>query len=275
MKGKNFTKKLAACLLFGLLLAAMAVPVSAATYSKKTEKTISKGQSYHVMNNNISKNKVKKCTVTITANSGSKYDLALAGNGVEIAVKGCTSRKEVVALSGKNLSYVKSSAGSNKGMILCLRVTKGKVKVKLNYTTGYKSGKLTFTKQKKSHQPLKSVTVKKNHRVLLNQKGGNISFVPLIMSGKGGTTIRRALDGTIGGTYDYEIFTFGSKSLAYKYYKNKVKVQGYNWPSSMKVNSNSWMVPLMGRYSGWMTTTKGTATYYYPSDYLKIAVSKK
>ncbi len=273
MKEKRFMKKLAACFLFGLLLAVMAVPVSAAAYSKKAEKTVSKGQSYHIMNNNISKNKVKKCTVTITASSGSKYDIAVAVDGVEVTIKGHTARKEVIPVSGSDL--IKSSTGSNKGMLACIKVTKGKVRVKVSYTTGYKKGSLTFVKQKSSHQPLKQVTVKKDRRVRLNQKGGNLDYMPLIMSGKSGTSIRRALDGTVKGTYRYETYTFGSGSLAYRYYENKVKADSGYWPKDLRINSTSWLVPLGGRDSGWMTTTRGTATYYYPSDYLKIAVSTK
>ncbi len=43
MKEKRFMKKLAACFLFGLLLAVMAVPVSAAAYSKKGGKDRKQG----------------------------------------------------------------------------------------------------------------------------------------------------------------------------------------------------------------------------------------
>lgn len=268
MNGKKLMKKLAACMLAGVMLVSSAVPAFAATtYTKTQSKVVDTGQSYHIMNNNISRNKISKYTLNILPlESGTRYDLAVAYEGKEEIIKNCT--KALNGFSSTKATYVKSSASSNAGMIACIKVIKGSVQVKVNYRTTYKSAALTFKKQAASHQTLKGVTVKNGKKVLFQQAGSNITIVPLVIASKKGAVTRRALN-----TSSFENYTFNASTISYRYYKNGVLQSNLNKniPYDSKIGTTGYiMVGLRNRLSGWFTTKSGSVTFYYPTDYLKI-----
>lgn len=267
MNGKKLMKKLAACLLAGVMLVSSAVPASAAsTYTKTQSKVVDTGQSFHIMNNNISKNKISKYTLNILPlESGTRYDLAVAYKGKEEVIKNCT--KALSGFSSTKATYIKTSSSSNAGMLACIKVTKGSVQVKVNYRTTNKSAALTFKKQAASHQTLKGVTVKKGKKILFQQAGSNITSVPLIISSKKGAVTRRALN---AGS-SFENYAFNASSLNYRAYANGVMKKNYNKKYDTILGTTGYiMVSLPNRLSGWFTTKSGSVTFYYPTDYLKI-----
>lgn len=266
MKGKRFMKKLAACLLIGAMLVTSAVPVLAASYSKTQSKVVDTGQSFHIMNNNISKNKISSYTISILPlENGTRYDAVMAYENSEQVIKNCTGK--LYGLTNKKATYVKSTSSSNAGMIACVKVTKGSVQVKVNYKTTNKSAALTFKKQAASHQALKGVTVKKNKKILFQQAGSNITDVPLVIASKNGAVTRRALN----GESTFENYAFNSSTLTYSFYYRGTRKKSYSKKYDTKLGTTGYiMVRLPKRLSGWFTTKSGSVTFYYPTDYLRM-----
>ena len=125
MEKKSLFKKLTFCLVTGLLLLASAVSVQAAVYKKAQTKVIRAGECYHLIDNNISKNKITRYAVTISpASQGTVYDLAYASDGREKVLKSCSKGKR---FENPKTSYIKSYSQSNTGMAMCIKVFKGSV----------------------------------------------------------------------------------------------------------------------------------------------------
>ncbi|MDO4336670.1 MAG: hypothetical protein Q4C91_01110 [Eubacteriales bacterium] len=274
MKGKHVWKKLAACLLVIAMVTAMAFPVSAATrYSKSWGKTISAGQSYHILNTNISGNKISNYVIEITPKTGSTYDVVYAlydakGNPRQYGNKNATAKKTI---SNARATYIKSSSAANSGMLACIKVTKGSVNLRLAVTTTNRNAALSLRRQASSHQPLKGVAVKKGQRVCFESRSSNIPAISLVMGAQKGAAAQRPLGAK------YENYTFSSK-LQYRMYQNGVlqKSKSLNKSYDTKLGSYGYIqVMLSSRGSGYIVTKSGTVNYYYPSDYLNIAVYRK
>lgn len=274
MKGKSLLKKLAACLLAGVMLVSASVPVSAASYTRTQRIFVNTGQSYHVMNNNISRNKVSKYTLAIVPlEAGTRFDVALGYKGNEEVVKNCTQTYGAVVTSP---SYVKTSSSANAGMIACVKVTKGSVQLGIQYSNGYKNTSLlTFKKQAASHQTLKGITVKKNKKILFQRKGSNLKATPLVIASKSGAVTRRTLSASLNA---FENYTFNANNLSYRYYYRGVlqNNKSLNKKYDTKLGSTGHiMVRITDKLSGWFTTKNGSVTFYYPTDYAKISATLK
>lgn len=273
MEKKSLFKKLTFCLVTGLLLLASAVSVQAAVYKKAQTKVIRAGECYHLIDNNISKNKITRYAVTISpASQGTVYDLAYASDGREKVLKSCSKGKR---FENPKTSYIKSYSQSNTGMAMCIKVFKGSVRVRVDYKAEYKSASFTFGKQASSHKPLLAVSVPKGRQVMFRQRGSNITWVPVVIGAKNGAFTRRTLN---AATSTFENYTFMPNYLKFRYYKNG-KLQS---SSSLNIkydtqtgSSNFIQVLMPNRNSGWFTTKSGTVTYYFPSDYLNMAVSRR
>ncbi|MDO4276857.1 MAG: hypothetical protein Q4D16_24625 [Eubacteriales bacterium] len=272
MKGKGLLKKLTACLLAAVMMVSVYVPVSAASYTRTQKIFVDTGQSYHIMNNNISRNKVKEYTlVVVPMEAGTRFDLAMGYGGNEEVVKNCTQGYSAVL---KTPSYVKTSSSSNAGMIACVKVTKGSVQVGIQYSNGYKNASvLTFKKQAASHQTLKAVTVKKNKKVLFQRKGSNLKSTSLVIASKSGSVTRRTLSVPLN---EFENYTFNANNLSYRYYYKGVLGKSLNKKYDTKLGSTGYiMMRITDKLSGWFTTKSGSVTFYYPTDYAKIGVTLK
>lgn len=275
MKGKHVWKKLTACFVAMAMILAMALPVSAATkYTKTWSKTVSAGQSYHFLNANISGNKISKYVISITPQkSGSTYDLAYAlhssdGKPREYVNKNSTLRKSI---TNTKATYIKSTSSSNSGMLACIKVTKGSVKVSITATGTNRNMALTLKKQAASHQTLKGISVKKNQRVCFESRSGNISTLSLVMGAQQGAATQRLLGA------GYENYTFSNK-LQYRLYQNNILQTGksQNKAYDTKLGTYGYIqVMLPSRESKYFVTKSGTVNFYYPTDYVNIAVYKK
>lgn len=273
MRKQRFFKQLGACLLAGILLLGSAVPAGAATsYKKGQSKLVTAGQSYHLMNNNISQNKITNYTVAVIPQEpGTRFDMAVALNGKEELMRNGT---KAVGATNRSATYVKSSASSNYGMLACIRVHKGSVLLKVQYQTKNKSAALYYKKQASSHQTLKSVKVARNQKVYFQQQGSNISSLSVIMGAAGTGSVSRRSLGSDSRTY--ETYAFNSSTLNRKYYKQGILKNNTNTKYDTRYGSSRYVqfrVP--SRASGWMTTKKGTVTFFYPSDYVNIKATKR
>lgn len=271
MKEKRTVMKWATLLVMGLLILLCTVPVQAAVYKKAQSKVIGPGECYHLMDLNISKNKVTRYAVTITAaNSSTLYDIAFAKNGKEQAFK-YTNKN--IRIENTSPSYIKSNSSSNSGMACCIKVYRGSVRIRVDFKTQNKSGVFSLKRMSSSHKPLLGISVPKGRQVLFRQQGSNISTVPVVISSSQGAFTRRTLNSST-----YENYTFMPSYMKYRYYKNGILVSSKNL--NVKYDSESGamkfiQVLMPNRVSGWFATQSGTVTYYYPSDYLNIVVSRK
>lgn len=274
MRGKHVWKKLAACLMVIAMVAAMALPVSAATrYSKAWGKTISAGESYHILNTNINGNKISSYRIEITPQSGSTYDLVYAlydtkGNPRQYANKNATAKKTI---TNAKATYIKSTSAANSGMLACIKVTKGSVNLRITITTTNKNAKPSLRRQASSHQPLKGVSVKKGQRICFESRSSNIPAISLVLGARNGAVTQRLLGG------GYENYIFSSK-LQYRLYQNGVlqKAKSLNKAYDTKLGAYGYIqVMLPSRESKYFVTKSGTVNFYYPADYLNIAVYRK
>lgn len=271
MKEKKLMKKCTLMLLMGALLFLFALPVHAATYKKSQSAVIGPGQCYHVMDLNIGNNKITKYAVTVTtANSGTVYDIAFAKDGKEQAFKNTNKN---LRIENKTAFYIKSNSSSNGGMLCCIKIYRGSIKLRVDYYTQNKKAALSLKKQSSAHKPLLGISVPKGRQVLFRQLGSNVSTIPVVISSKQGAFTRRTLN-----SLTYENYTFMSTYMKYRYYKNGILDSSKNL--NVKYDSESGttkyiQVLMPNRLSGWFTTQSGTVTYYFPSDYLNIAVSRK
>ena len=273
MKEKKVFKRLLAVLLTAVMLTACAVPAFAATqtYTRKITATINAGSCYHMVNTNISGNKITQYTYRIIPQTeNTRYDIVFVKNGVAVATAGCRNDSGNITSS----SYLKTSSSSNSGLVACIYVKSGKIKINVSYktTNPSKTAKLTFQKQSSSHRPLKSVTVKKGHTLYLQRKRGNVSSTPVIFSAKKGVIVRRTLN-----SKSYETYEFRANTLTFKRITSqKVAVNKSIKYDSINGKIKNVMLLLPGNYSGVMTTVKGTsATIQYPSDCMSITAVAK
>lgn len=276
MKERKIMKRLTACLLAAAMVIATVVPAQAATVYKRTvtKSLIDTGQSYHIMNTDIKKNAITKYQINILPlEDNTRIDIAWAYGGSEGALKNFAfnAKRQYLKTSLTN-TYIKSSSTSNSGMLACIKVITGSVKLSVTYYSGNKDAKFSFVKQSASHQTLKGITVKKDRKVLFQQKGSNISQVPVIISSGKGSVTRRDLTG-VG---NFETFTFGASGVAQRLYNNNILKKTVNTKYDNILKTSGYLLLRMNnRISGWLTTKSGTMTYYYPTDYLKIAVTLK
>ena len=273
MEKKRILKKIAACLTAAVMILTLALPVQAASYKKAQTRVIRAGESYHLIDNNINKNQVIRYAVKITAaSSGTMYDLAYAFGGREEVLKNCSKS---IKFENPAPNYIKSYDKSNTGIALCIKVHKGSVRIRVDYRAQYKGAAFTFAKQPTSHKTLLGVSVPSGKQVLFRQRSSNISWVPVVISAKSGAFTRRDLN---KATSTFENYTFLSNYLKFRSYNNgKLQTsKSLNIAYDTKAGSSKFIQVLMpNRNSGWFTTKKGTVTYYFPSDYLNIAVARK
>lgn len=263
-EGKRFKK-----LLLGLAAAAMtvmcAMPVSAATRSFST--SVKKGECVHIVNENISGNAISNYILSITPKtSGTRYDIVYAYSGEALALKNCRKASGNI----KNSTYFKANKTANRGIIACIKAVSGSVDVKVTITS--KNSKASVKKSvMKNHSPLKSFKVTKGRKLWLKRNSSNITTLPVVIAAQSGTAIKRTLTKT-----SYETYNFKSSSvLLRRYVNNKRKLNKNRSYSSTygKTRYYSFLVPANSKgtaYTGEMATTKGTATYYYPADYLNV-----
>ena len=267
-EGKKFKK-----LLIEVAAAAMTMlctlPVSAATKSFKPI-TVKAGRCIHLLNTNIQSNAITNYSYRIQPqSSGTRYDIVYAYGGEAEALKGArTDSGQII-----NNTYIKSSTSSNQGMIACLKVTSGSVKLSVKITSPNAKSKLTAAYQSSSHSPLKNTrTIKKGQWIKMTRTGSNLSTLPLIVAAKKGANINRRLN-----TTSYENYSFKSKYVAFRRYTNKKGGKLYKrkyLTTNGRTKYHFMLIPQSsaGRsYTGVLTTKKGNVTYYYPSDYITVS----
>ena len=269
MKERRRIKKL----LLGAVLVVMTmlctVSVSAATKTFKA--TVKKGNCIHVVNENISKNAISKYVLQIIPKTAdAKYDIVYAYGKEAMAMKDCRKKSKVT-----NSTYFKENRAANRGIIACVKANSGTVEVRV--TTTSKNSKVKIKKSvMKNHSPLKSQTVKKGRKIWLKRTGGNITTLPLIISGKSGVSMQRKLNKNAYEKYDFKsknvLFRrFVNKKLALQKNRSYASANGATRYYSCLIPANSKGVA----YTGEMTTKKGTIKYYYPSDYLRVTFANK
>jgi hypothetical protein len=272
MKEKRMLlKKMVVCFLVGIMVLLTAVPASAATvYTKSRTITVKSGQSYHVLNNAIKTNSIRKYTVTVTKKSSdARYDLVVPGSDELRTYKNLT---KTISITNSSATYLKSSTSADTGLICCIRVNKGSVQVKVTYETYNKSANLASKSMGSSHQTLKGVSVPVGKKVSFKQNGSNISKPSIIIAAQSGSVSRR------GSSTTFENYTFGSSVLNYRYYKNGTLQKSSSLDKSYdtKYGGIGYIrVKLPSRSTGYFTSKIGTVNYFYPTDYVKMSFTVK
>ena len=273
MKEKKVFRRLLAVLLTAVMLAACAVPSFAATqtYTRKISATINAGSCYHIVNTDISGNKIAQYTYRIVPQTkDTRYDIVFVKNGVAVATAECRNDSGSIT----STSYLKTSTSSNSGLVACIYVKSGKIKMSVSYKSANpnKTAKLTFQKQSSSHRPLKSVTVTSGHKVYLQRKRGNVASTPVIFSAKKGVIVKRTLN-----SKSYETYDFRANSLTFRSITSQKVMAGRSIKyDSLNGKSKYVMLLLPGKYSGVITPIKGTsAAILYPSDCMSITAVVK
>lgn len=272
MKEKKGLRKLALAMLAAVMLIACAVPVfGATTYTKKITAKISAGSCYHIVNSNISANKITKYRYRIVPQTkNTRYDIVFSYNGEALATAECREDSGTLPWT---TTYLKTSNSANTGLVACIYVKSGSIKMTVSYkTTTTRSKQLTFQKQSSSHKPLKTVKVNKGKTVYFQRSRGNVSYTPVIFAAKKGTAIKRTLNKTT-----YETYNFRANNLIFKSVTNKkvTKTEELAYDSANGKTKYTLML-LPGTYSGVMTPTKGSYAYFlYPTDCLSIKATAK
>lgn len=276
-EGKSF-KGVVLAVFATVMMLMFSVPVSAATTGITKLAgggcAISKGTCVHLLNRNISGNGISSYTYRITPlTAGTKYDIVYAYGGTVKAFRSCHSDLGDIT----NATYFKSSSQSNVGLIACLKVTSGSVRVRARITASNKNARMGIQQITASHSPLKRTNaIKKGYYIEMTGVGANINEFPLIMAGKSGARVDRRLSVKRKAyeAYDFRnsnmIFrSYTNNRLTKKYQLNYVTIDGSMRYYFMRVprNSNG------NAYTGKMYTKKGSARYYYPADYLKVSGS--
>lgn len=263
-EGKRLKK-----LLLGLAAAAMtvmcAMPVSAATRSFGA--TLKKGQCIHLVNENISGNAISNYTLRITPKtSGSRYDVVYAYSGEALALKNC--RRDSGNIT--NSTYFKANKTANRGIIACVKAVSGTVNVRVTITSR-NSNAVIKKSIMKNHSPLKSFAVPKGRKFWMKRRSSNITTLPVVIAAKSGASMKRTLTKSSYEKYDFK----NSKVLLRRYVNGKRNLYKKRSYSSTygKTRYYSFLVPANSKgtaYTGEMATTKGSITYYYPSDYVNV-----
>ncbi len=101
-------------------------------------------------------------------------------------------------------TFIKQSAGSNSGMLSCIRVNRGSVAIRVDYTRSQARRGFLLWRQRASHRPMKLVKAAKGRSVNFTMTGSNLTGAPVIMSAKRGTVARR----TLGSNNSFEQIHF-------------------------------------------------------------------
>ena len=263
---------------FFAVLAAALLPVSAQAATKTATLTVKAGNVYYVMDQNISGNGITANKFTAAPDtSGTRYDIVYAANSGGAIIEKCLVNYSKTLQAKAVKGYIKSSAGSNKGILLGIRVRSGSVK--LSVASSRSGSSFALKPVKSSKTPLVARTVAKGSRVNFKMNAGNTNYMPLIFGGVTGTTIKRTLSST-----RYELYTFKSGSVTCTTYSNKTKVgsKTYKYNSTYTLSRKLYRCVLIfipantsSRSSGWMATTKGSACFLYPRSYLGIKYQMK
>lgn len=260
------------------VLAAVMIPVSAQAATKTATLTVKAGTVYYVMDQNISGNGITANKFTATPQtSGTKYDIVYAANSGGAVIEKCLVNYSKTLQANAVKGYIKSSSGSNKGILLGIRVRSGSVK--LTVSSARSGSSFALKPVKSSKTPLVARTVAKGSRVNFKMNAGNTSYMPLIFGGVTGTRIKRTLSSN-----RYELYTFKSGYVTCTTYANKTKVntKNYKYNSTYTLSKKLYRCVLIfipansaSRSSGWMATTKGSACFLYPRSYLGIKYQMK
>lgn len=267
MKEKKRLRKLMMVTLTAVMLMASAVTVfGATTRTKKIIAKINAGSCYHLVNANISSNKITRYSFRIVPQTkNTRYDVVFAHEGRAVATADCRGDSGTIPW---DRTYLKSSKSANSGLVACIYVKSGSIKMNVSYETGSsRSKQLTFQKQSSSHKPLKTVKVKKGKAVYFNRNRGNVSYTPVIFAAKKGTVIKRTLTRT-----SYETYNFRADNYIFKTVANKKVTNSKSWKYDSIYGKTKYTLMLLpGTYSGVMTPVKGSyASFLYPTDYLSI-----
>lgn len=266
MKEKKRLKRLAMVMLTAVMLAACAVPAFGATIrTKRITAKINAGSCYHLVNSNTSTNKVTEYIYRIVPQTkNTRYDIVFAYNREGLATAECREDSGNV----KNTTYLKTTKNAKSGLVACIYVKSGSVKMNVSYkTASSQKQQLVFKKQSSSHKPLKTVKVNKGKKVYFQRRKGNVSYTPVIFAAKKGVVVNRTLTST-----SYETYNFRSNDLVFKSLTNK-KVTNTDSMKYESVNGKTkyTLMLLPGTYSGVMTPTKGSSvSFLYPTDCMSI-----
>ncbi|WP_373213919.1 hypothetical protein [Ruminococcus sp. 5_1_39BFAA] len=266
MKEKKRLRRLVMVMLTAVMLLASAVTVfGATTRTKRITAKLNAGSCYHLVNTNTNVNKITQYTYRIVPQTkNTRYDIVFSYDGAALATADCREDSGNV----KSSTYLKTSQSSKSGLVACIYVKSGSIKMNVNYkTTSSAAKQLTFQKQSASHKPLKTVNITKGKTVYFNRTRGNVSYTPVIFAARKGTVVKRTLNKT-----SYETYNFRANDLAFKSLTNKkvTKSQRLDYDSANGKTKYTLML-LPGTYSGVMTPTKGSyASFLYPTDCLSI-----
>ena len=241
-----------------------AIPVSAAR--KTFTATVQKGNCLHIVNENISGNAISKYELqVIPKTSGARYDIVYAYGTEAMAMKDCRKKSSIT-----NSTYFKANRSANRGIIACVKANSGTVEIRV-VATSRKSNVKIKKSIMKNHSPLKSQKVTKGRKLWLKGTGSNITTLPLIISGNSTVVMQRNLNKNAFERYDFK-----DKYMYFRRYVNNKRTIKKNRSYASAYGSTryySCLIPANSKgvaYTGDMITKRGTITYYYPSDYLKV-----
>ena len=246
-----------------------AIPVSAAR--KTFTATVQKGNCLHIVNENISGNAISKYELqVIPKTSGARYDIVYAYGTEAMAMKDCRKKSSIT-----NSTYFKANRSANRGIIACVKANSGTVEIRV-VATSRKSNVKIKKSIMKNHSPLKSQKVTKGRKLWLKGTGSNITTLPLIISGNSTVVMQRNLNKNAFERYDFK-----DKYMYFRRYVNNKRTMKKNLLLCICL----WLYQVLFlpdpanskgvAYTGDMITKRGTITYYYPSDYLKVTGEKR
>ena len=185
-------------------------------------------------------------------------------------MKDCRKKSSIT-----NSTYFKANRSANRGIIACVKANSGTVEIRV-VATSRKSNVKIKKSIMKNHSPLKSQKVTKGRKLWLKGTGSNITTLPLIISGNSTVVMQRNLNKNAFERYDFK-----DKYMYFRRYVNNKRTMKKNRSYASAYGSTryySCLIPANSKgvaYTGDMITKRGTITYYYPSDYLKVTGEKR
>ena len=186
----------------------------------------------------------------------------------DISASEVTSYKITVQVTGQLSTYLKESAGSNRGVLAWIKVRSGKVKLTVDTVSNNALSQENIRPYEMSKPPMKLVKVSKKKSINFQMSSqNNLTRMPLIMCGTTGSRVKRVLD---SATKTYEVYKFTGSGLNKVLYMNGKKASSINLryvttftdsDKSYYCAMNPFIPSEVTHQSGWLYTISGDAGY--------------
>ena len=223
------------------------------------------GNCIAIWNTDISASEVTSYKITVQVTSGTRYDIIVPdGSGIlRMGYNGSSGFQ-----TGQLSTYLKESAGSNRGVLAWIKVRSGKVKLTVDTVSNNALSQENIRPYEMSKPPMKLVKVSKKKSINFQMSSqNNLTRMPLIMCGTTGSRVKRVLD---SATKTYEVYKFTGSGLNKVLYMNGKKASSINLryvttftdsDKSYYCAMNPFIPSEVTHQSGWLYTISGDAGY--------------